>query len=173
MRHQRCVAKTGPVPDSDPARSELGHELLDGSPPVRRNRRALLKRVRTGTGLTVSRARCESRVPGARNRGAQSTIAGREHTIDGRRAVVRILLPALLAIVVVSVGATGAPEATIAAASSHTCVIEAGGTVTCWGGNNFGESSPPVGLTGVTELTAEGSGSPHVRASRADGRVGC
>ena len=90
--------------------------------------------------------------------------------MDGRRAVVRILLPALLAIVVVSVGATAAQAATIAAGDAHTCALEGDGTVTCWGADNEEQSSPPAGLTGVTEIAA---GSYHTCALEGDGTVTC
>ncbi|MGE3138106.1 MAG: RCC1 domain-containing protein [Thermoleophilia bacterium] len=77
------------------------------------------------------------------------------------------------------VGLTEAVQ--IAAGNDHACAVRAGGSVVCWGSNQFGQlgrgtagdSTVPVsvpGLTGVAELTA---GAGHTCARRTNGSVAC
>jgi hypothetical protein len=59
----------------------------------------------------------------------------------------------------------------ISAGINNTCaVVGPDGTVSCWGNDFFGQSSPPSGLTGVTQVSAS---THHSCARRADGTVVC
>jgi Regulator of chromosome condensation (RCC1) repeat len=83
-------------------------------------------------------------------------------------------------------GSASSPPLTGAVAvsmgTSHTCAVMTGGTVTCWGGDVFGElgdgqmtysvptPTPVAGLTGVSAVAA---GASHTCALGADGVVSC
>ena len=56
----------------------------------------------------------------------------------------------------------------IDAGSFHTCVIQADGTVECWGWNRNGEADPPGG-----QFIAVSAGVEHSCGIRADGTVDC
>lgn len=74
-----------------------------------------------------------------------------------------------------AVALTGGPS------SYHSCVVRAGGTVSCWGINNYGQlgngtttnSSVPVAVPGITDATAIVGGSYRSCALRAGGTVMC
>jgi len=63
----------------------------------------------------------------------------------------------------------------------HTCALLLGGTVQCWGDNEFGElgngtttnSSVPVTVSGITNAVAVPTGSLHICALVSDGTVQC
>lgn len=69
----------------------------------------------------------------------------------------------------------------IACGTTHCCAVS-GGTVKCWGDNQFGGSSPaaastvlkqPVAVPGISGATAVAAGSYHSCAIVADGKVKC
>lgn len=81
---------------------------------------------------------------------------------------------------------------TIAAGSDHTCVLISGGSVDCWGLNEYGQlgdgtssgpehctsftyacSTKPVMVTGIADATAIAAGVSHTCALLADGSVDC
>jgi alpha-tubulin suppressor-like RCC1 family protein len=69
----------------------------------------------------------------------------------------------------------------IAAGETHTCALYAGGTVTCWGDNTFGElgngttltSPDPVTVSGLTGVTAIAVGEEYSCALITGGTVEC
>lgn len=85
------------------------------------------------------------------------------------------------------VGDAPLPEGTftaIALGASHACAIRSDGTVACWGGNYYGESTPPpmtsmlvpgegVAPGGQGTVRALASGEAHTCALRQDGTVSC
>jgi hypothetical protein len=59
----------------------------------------------------------------------------------------------------------------ISAGINNTCaVVGAAGTVSCWGDDTFGQSTPPADLSGVTQVSAS---THHGCARRTDGTVVC
>jgi uncharacterized repeat protein (TIGR02543 family) len=44
----------------------------------------------------------------------------------------------------------------IATGSAHSCALLAGGTVTCWGENSYGQATVPAGITSATAISAGG-----------------
>jgi len=56
----------------------------------------------------------------------------------------------------------------IAAGIEHTVALKTDGTVVAWGSNDFGQSTVPVGLTGITAIAA---GRWHTVALKSDGTV--
>ena len=64
----------------------------------------------------------------------------------------------------------GATPTAISAGVSHSCALLAGGTVTCWGNNDYSQVS---GAAGVTSATAVSAGLNHSCALLADKTVTC
>jgi hypothetical protein len=62
--------------------------------------------------------------------------------------------------------AAGLPK--IDAGAYHTCAVQTDGTLTCWGDNAYGQSSPPAGT-----FTSVSSGFYHSCAVRTNGSVAC
>ena len=56
----------------------------------------------------------------------------------------------------------------VAAGSGHSCAIWTDRTVTCWGGNEYGQADPPAG-----EFTALAAGDSHSCGLRSDRRIVC
>ena len=56
----------------------------------------------------------------------------------------------------------------VSAGQTHTCGLLTNNTVTCWGGNKFGESTPPAGLFG--QISA---GNGQTCGLRKDGSITC
>ena len=76
----------------------------------------------------------------------------------------------------------GIADATaIAAGSGHSCALRRGGTISCWGGNYWGQlgngtnwnSSVPVQVEGIADATAIAAGSGHSCALRRGGTISC
>ena len=82
----------------------------------------------------------------------------------------------------------GVDDATaIAAGEAHTCALQEGGTVSCWGSNAWGElgngqiiqnsenstSDTPVQVVGIDDATAITAGFDHSCALHEDGTVSC
>lgn len=73
------------------------------------------------------------------------------------------------------------PTPSISAGFSHTCVLQANGTIQCWGNNDNGQlgngtttaSLTPVSVTGITTAIAVAAGDFHTCALLADGSVRC
>jgi alpha-tubulin suppressor-like RCC1 family protein len=69
----------------------------------------------------------------------------------------------------------------ITAGASHTCAVQADGTIDCWGSNFFGQvgdgsntdRNKPTGVSGITDATAIAAGAFHTCAVRADGTGQC
>lgn len=75
----------------------------------------------------------------------------------------------------------------VAAGDSFACALESGGTVRCWGRNNYGQlgnsftgtcfsgpcSVTPVAVSGITNATAIAAGDRHACALLSDGVVQC
>lgn len=69
----------------------------------------------------------------------------------------------------------------IAAGESHNCVIRIGGSVSCWGANDYGQlgngtsvpSAVPVKVEGITDATAITAGNWHTCALHEDGSISC
>ena len=69
----------------------------------------------------------------------------------------------------------------ISSTATTACGLEFGGSVTCWGDDRFGQSSPPIGSNSTGEIAwplLEGvesiaAGSGHACALDRDGRVSC
>ncbi|MDB6109332.1 MAG: hypothetical protein JWR69_1082 [Pedosphaera sp.] len=60
----------------------------------------------------------------------------------------------------------------IAAGESHVLALKSDGTVVAWGSNNsYGQTNVPVGLSGVTAISAGGPIGNHNLALKADGTV--
>ena len=51
---------------------------------------------------------------------------------------------------------------------NHTCVVEADGSVACWGDNSYGQASPPAG-----QFISISAALWHTCAVRADGSAAC
>ena len=97
----------------------------------------------------------------------------------------------VLLVLIVSAGTTGAatrarfpaetiqnePSLRISAGQAHTCMINEGGTVSCWGSNasgqlgdpTLGNFSSPVNVVGITSVVAISAGGAHTCALLADG----
>lgn len=82
----------------------------------------------------------------------------------------------------VSVGNTAqAGVSNLAAGENHTCVIDSGGGVLCWGDNQSGElgngsglsNAQPVAVTSVTNVVSIGLGYAHGCAVLSDGTARC
>jgi alpha-tubulin suppressor-like RCC1 family protein len=58
----------------------------------------------------------------------------------------------------------------IAAGQYHTCAVKADSTVACWGGNDYGQATPPPDLGPVQSLAAN---CHHNCAVKADATVAC
>jgi Regulator of Chromosome Condensation (RCC1) repeat protein/regulator of chromosome condensation (RCC1) repeat-containing protein len=79
--------------------------------------------------------------------------------------------------------ATGLTDAmAIAAGASHFCALRGGGTVECWGDNQFGQlgdgtttqfTATPVAVNGLTGVTAIAAGGMQNCALLSDGTVAC
>jgi alpha-tubulin suppressor-like RCC1 family protein len=70
----------------------------------------------------------------------------------------------------------------VSAAPGRTCVLRAGGTVSCWGDNDYGQlgdgapgtsSSVPVSPSGLGPAIAVSTGDYHTCAVLVDGNVAC
>jgi hypothetical protein len=70
----------------------------------------------------------------------------------------------------------------IGAGGLHTCAVQSGGSVSCWGsnssgqlgdGNQFDDSSVPVTVDEISDAVAVDSGFEHSCAVRAGGTVSC
>lgn len=77
----------------------------------------------------------------------------------------------------VAVDVAGISDAIAVAAGSYfTCVLRAGGTVVCWGGNVWGLGDgtlDPVEIPGITDATAIAADQDHACALRSDGTIKC
>ncbi len=78
--------------------------------------------------------------------------------------------------------ATGGSPGLIAAGESHTCVVLAGGTVSCWGDNTSGQlgavtaetySIAPVSVDGLTDVVGVSAGDAHSCALLASRSIRC
>jgi hypothetical protein len=64
----------------------------------------------------------------------------------------------------------GAGYTGVSAGYYHACALVSGGTVACWGRNDFGQSSVPAGITSVIQIDA---GAYHTCALISGGTVTC
>ena len=80
------------------------------------------------------------------------------------------------------VSVTGLVDATaIAAGYFHTCALELGGSVVCWGRNPDGQlgngsimqATTPISVTGLSNALAIASGRSHTCALQQSGSVAC
>ena len=65
-------------------------------------------------------------------------------------------------------GSTPGDFASISAGFVHTCGVGTDGSVSCWGANNYGESTPPDG-----EFASVSAGAGYTCGVRTDGSVAC
>ena len=81
----------------------------------------------------------------------------------------------------VSSACVDSPVIQVAAGSTHTCVLRAGGGVACWGDNTFGELGDgtktqrrrPVSVSKVTDAVSVSTGFGFTCAARRDQSVSC
>ena len=83
----------------------------------------------------------------------------------------------------VPVGVVGISDAVaVAAGGGHSCALREGGTISCWGGNWFGElgdgtgddfSLVPVGVVGISDAVTVAAGWGHSCALREGGTISC
>jgi len=81
------------------------------------------------------------------------------------------------------VSVSGVSDATqISAGFGHSCALRTGGTISCWGYNNYGQlgngttgspSLTPVPVSGVSDATQISAGESHTCALRAGGTISC
>ena len=58
--------------------------------------------------------------------------------------------------------------ASVSAGGRHTCGVRLDGSITCWGKDEYGQSTPPAG-----EFTSVSAGFNHTCGVRLDGSVSC
>ena len=56
----------------------------------------------------------------------------------------------------------------VSAGKEHTCGVRDDGSVACWGGNQYGQATPPAG-----EFASVSAGAAHTCGVRTDGSVAC
>ena len=83
-----------------------------------------------------------------------------------RRSVVCVL--AVSVALAVAGPASADQSLRIAAGGGHTCALKIDDSIVCWGLNNHGQATPPVGA-----FSAVSAGSLNSCAIRADGTVAC
>ncbi|HEY0777252.1 MAG TPA: hypothetical protein VGD56_04720, partial [Gemmatirosa sp.] len=83
--------------------------------------------------------------------GAVALLAGLAACADQPTAATTEATPGALRRLIVS-----APRqfTQVGAGFAHSCAVDPGGTVTCWGDNTYGQTTVPAGLTGVTQVDA-------------------
>ena len=63
---------------------------------------------------------------------------------------------------------TNTEFASVSAGGEHTCGVRVDGSVACWGGDRFGQSTPPEG-----EFASVSAGQNHTCGLRVDGSAAC
>ena len=87
--------------------------------------------------------------------------------LDGRMRVLA-LAATVGGLALLAFGATGAQAAKVSAGGNHSCAVKANDKITCWGSDQYGQSSPPGG-----KFRSVSAGYDHTCGVKLNGKASC